>query len=42
MNSNIASCASNSSQAITVSNPTDLNNAFKRISDKVGNLRLGA
>ncbi|WP_327754406.1 TadE/TadG family type IV pilus assembly protein [Sphingobium sp. SJ10-10] len=42
MNSDIASCASNSSQAISVSNATDLANAFKRISDKVGNLRLGA
>lgn len=41
MNSDIASCASNSSQAISVNNPSDLNNAFKRISDKVGNLRLG-
>ncbi|WP_176595562.1 MULTISPECIES: TadE/TadG family type IV pilus assembly protein [Sphingobium] len=42
MNSDIASCASNSSQAISVSNATDLANAFKRISDKVGNLRIGA
>lgn len=41
MDSEISSCASNSSQAISVSNATDLANAFKRISDKVGNLRLG-
>jgi len=41
MDSDISSCASNSSQAISVSDPTGLNNAFKQISDKVGNLRLG-
>ncbi|WP_022682672.1 TadE/TadG family type IV pilus assembly protein [Sphingobium bisphenolivorans] len=42
MDAEISSCASNSSQAIAVSNSTDLANAFKRISDKVGNLRIGA
>lgn len=34
-------CATTTSQAITVGNSTDLTAAFKRISDKVGNLRLG-
>lgn len=37
----VKACATNSSQYIPVSNTTDLANAFKRISDKVGNLRLG-
>lgn len=34
-------CATTTSQAITVGNATELAAAFKRISDKVGNLRLG-
>lgn len=38
----VKACATNTSQYINVSNATDLANAFKRISDKVGNLRLGA
>ncbi|MDX3909993.1 MAG: pilus assembly protein [Sphingobium sp.] len=37
----VKACATNSSQYIPVSDTTDLANAFKRISDKVGNLRLG-
>lgn len=37
----VKACATNTSQYINVSNATDLANAFKRISDKVGNLRLG-
>ena len=37
----VPACATNSSQYISVTNPTDLANAFKRISDKVGNLRIG-
>ena len=38
----VKSCASDSSQYISVTNSSDLTNAFKRISDKVGNLRIGA
>jgi len=34
-------CATTTSQAITVGNATDLAAAFKRITDKVGNLRIG-
>lgn len=41
MDAEISSCASNADQALPVSNATDLANAFKKISDKVGNLRLG-
>lgn len=35
-------CASNASQVIKVSDTTALNNAFKAVSDKVGNLRIGS
>jgi Flp pilus assembly protein TadG len=35
-------CASNSAQVIKASNTTALNNAFKAVSDKVGNLRIGS
>lgn len=35
-------CASNAKQAILVNNTAELSEAFKKISDKVGNLRIGA
>lgn len=38
----VKGCASDSSQYIPVTSSSDLANAFKRISDKVGNLRIGA
>ncbi|MBY8820691.1 TadE/TadG family type IV pilus assembly protein [Sphingomonas colocasiae] len=41
ISSAMQNCATTTSQAITVGNSTDLTAAFKRISDKVGNLRLG-
>jgi Flp pilus assembly protein TadG len=41
VSSAMQTCATTTSQAITVGNAADLTAAFKRISDKVGNLRLG-
>ena len=41
MTNSLRDCATNSSQAMLVGNTTELTNAFKRISDKVGNLRIG-
>jgi len=41
VSSAMQNCATTTSQAITVGNANDLAAAFKRISDKVGNLRLG-
>jgi hypothetical protein len=38
----MTTCASNSAQVIKVSDTTALNNAFKAVSDKVGNLRIGS
>jgi Flp pilus assembly protein TadG len=35
-------CASNAAQVIKVSDTTSLDNAFKAVSDKVGNLRIGS
>ena len=42
MTTSLQNCASSPGQALKVGNTTDLNNAFKAISDKVGNLRIGA
>lgn len=41
MSSEMQGCASNSTQAIKVGNAEQLSAAFRRISDKVGNLRIG-
>jgi Flp pilus assembly protein TadG len=41
VSSAMQNCATTTSQAITVGNSTDLAAAFKRITDKVGNLRIG-
>ncbi|WP_246350943.1 TadE/TadG family type IV pilus assembly protein [Sphingobium boeckii] len=41
MDSYLSGCASNADQAILVSDAQDLADAFKKISDKVGNLRIG-
>lgn len=38
----MTTCASNAAQVIKVSNTTALDNAFKAVSDKVGNLRIGS
>jgi hypothetical protein len=38
----LTTCASNAAQVIKVGNTTELNNAFKAVSDKVGNLRIGS
>ena len=42
LSSAMQGCASDTSQAIKVGNAQQLSDAFKRISDKVGNLRIGS
>jgi Flp pilus assembly protein TadG len=42
ISTSLQNCASNSAQAVKASNTTALNNAFKAVSDKVGNLRIGS
>lgn len=42
LSSAMQGCASDTSQAIKVGNAQQLSEAFKRISDKVGNLRIGS
>jgi Flp pilus assembly protein TadG len=42
VDASMTTCASNAAQVIKVSDTTALNNAFKAVSDKVGNLRIGS